>query len=312
MPYAARRSWTILRSRAGRHADRALEHPRQVRLVAEPARGRDRRRRIAGGEQRAGAARSAGRAGTRAAAGRPARGTSAPARSGSARACAASSASVTGAAQRSSRYAPRAPHRRVLGPRPRPARPRPQVRPERVDRRDAPPRRPPAPAAPRASARCAPRSAAPQRRVAEHHPARRLRRRVLLRPRADQRRVEVEHLVRPAARRRRDAGVHRLGLEHEQLAVAARWSVSSSANAAAPRSIIATVQVGCECGRYACVTKLACSASTPLRPRGPEVGRGSGARRSERHSSPSRRYRMRSCSRLGRPCQNSIASGRSR
>ncbi len=48
----------------------------------------------------------------------------------------------------------------------------------------------------------------------------------------------------------------------------ARWWVASRSNRAAPRSTTATVQVGCEWGRYAWWTNRAWSASMPSRPFG--------------------------------------------
>ena len=60
-----------------------------------------------------------------------------------------------------------------------------------------------------------------QRRVLEDDPARGARGHgVVLGIRTEQARVEVEHLVGPALGDRGRAGVHRLGLEHEQLAAA--------------------------------------------------------------------------------------------
>ena len=250
MPYAARASWTILRSaQRRRHADGALEDAREVRLVAEPARRGDRGRRLAGRQQRAGARRSAGRAGTRAAAGRPARGTCARARSGSAPRPPRARRATPAPSQRSSRWRARAPDGGVLGPR-RGGRPGPGAgagaarRPRRAPRRRPPARRLARQRAVRGEQR------APQRARRGTRPsARRAARASASAHAPSSAGVEVEHLVRPAAGHRRHPGVHRLRLEHEQLAVAARWSVSSSAKRAAPRSITATVHVGCECGR---------------------------------------------------------------
>jgi Metallo-beta-lactamase superfamily len=62
---------------------------------------------------------------------------------------------------------------------------------------------------------------AAQRPVAEHHPASGARSRpVALRPVVEQPRLDVQHLVRPPLRNRRHPGVDGLRLEHEQLSFA--------------------------------------------------------------------------------------------
>lgn len=64
------------------------------------------------------------------------------------------------------------------------------------------------------------------------------------------------------------------------------------------------------CGA-ACILAGLVSIATRGRPQRP-TSADQGARRSDRQPSSARRWRTRSCSRLGRPCQNSTASGRSR